>query len=459
VALAYQLNEKTVFRAGFAKFESYYQFGAATPDSTPSMDGFTATTPWYSTYQNAGATPGTTLSNPFPSGIILPTGSSLGAMTDVGLSVTGGVNAPGWDTQPNLMAWNAGIQRNLPGNVLLDVNWVGQKGTHLLYGGYTSLQYLGPQVEHESVAQLTALTSYVPNPFSGIITNPASCLSGPTVAQSQLLVPNPQFCGEDFVEPPWSNTNYNALQVRAEKRMSHGLQFLVNYTWSKSLDDTSCNGDNVCWIGGFNRMEDPNNFSKLPYGVSEFNMPQVLNLSYVYHLPFGKTGEWGRSWNAVTSGVLGGWETTGIWVFTTGQPLPASWISCGVPIPTYGCQQPNQVAELQRNTGSGWLNNYFTNEAQAFQEPAPFTLGTAPTVMPRTYGPGTNNANLAIYKNFGLGKLREGARLQVRAETINAFNHPKFGNPNTTFESPQFGQITSQLNQPRQVQLGMKLYF
>ena len=56
-----------------------------------------------------------------------------------------------------------------------------------------------------------------------------------------------------------------------------------------------------------------------------------------------------------------------------------------------------------------------------------------------------------------LGKLREGARLQVRAETINAFNHPKFGNPNTTFESPQFGQITSQLNQPRQVQLGMKL--
>ena len=100
VALAYQLNEKTVFRAGFAKFESYYQFGAATPDSTPSMDGFTATTPWYSTYQNAGAIPGTTLSNPFPSGIILPTGSSLGAMTDVGLSVTGGVNAPGWDTQP-----------------------------------------------------------------------------------------------------------------------------------------------------------------------------------------------------------------------------------------------------------------------------------------------------------------------------------------------------------------------
>jgi hypothetical protein len=138
-----------------------------------------------------------------------------------------------------------------------------------------------------------------------------------------------------------------------------------------------------------------------------------------------------------------------------------SWISCGVPIPTYGCQQPNLIAPLQKTGGplNNWINNYFSNEYTALAEPAPFTLGTGPVVLPSTYSPGANNANLAVYKNFSLRRMREGASLQIRAETINGFNHPKFGWPNTTFESPTFGQITSQSNTPRQLQLGAKLYF
>ena len=208
-------------------------------------------------------------------------------------------------------------------------------------------------------------------------------------------------------------------------------------------------------------MEDPNNLSKLPYSVSEFNMPHVLNLSYVYHLPVGHGLHWGGNMNRWADGFLGGWETTGIWTITSGQPLNLSWMSCGVTIPSYGCQQPNLIAPLQKTPGSltSNLNNYFSNENTALSEPAPFTLGTGPPVLSSTYGPGTSNANLAVYKNFNMGRVREGASLQVRVETINAFNHPKFANPNTTFESPNFGLIDSQLNQPRQVQLGMKLYF
>jgi hypothetical protein len=468
LGVAYQLNDKTVVRAGGAVFFSFYQFGAATPDAISSLDGFTPTTPWFSTYQNAGAIPGTNLSNPWPTGLLLPTGSSLGALTNVGLGVSGGVDAPGWDNQPYLQAWNFGIQRTLPGNILLDVNYVGQKGTHLMYAGYTSLQYLGPWAEQlignptpQTNSELTALTSYVNNPFSGIITNPASCLSGPQVPAWTLQIPNPQFCGENFVEPPWSNTNYNALQIRVEKRLSHGLQFLANYTWSKSLDDTSCNGDNVCWIGGFTRLEDPNNRRKLPYSQSEFNVPQILNLSYVYHLPVGRGMHWGSGMNRWADGVLGGWETTGIWVFASGQPLSLSWISCGVTVPSYGCQQPNLIGKLQKTPGpiTNNLNNYFSNEATALAEPAPYSLGTGPPVMSGILGPGTFNANLALFKNFNLGKMREGSSLQFRIETINGFNHPNFAQPNTTFESPNFGIITSQLNAARQVQLGLKLYY
>ncbi len=461
LGIAYQLNDKTVVRAGAAVFFSYYQFGAATPDSIGSQDGFTPTTPWFSTYQNNGATPGNTLSNPWPTGLDQPTGSSLGALTNVGLSVSGGVDAKGWDNQPYLQTWNFGIQRTLPGNILLDVNYAGQKGTHLLYGGFTSLQYLGSWVESASPQQLTALTSYVNNPFYGIVTNPASCLSGPQVEAASLQWQNPQFCGEGFVEPPWSNANYNALQIRVEKRLSHGLQFLVNYTWSKSLDDTSCNGDNVCWIGGFTRLEDPNNTRKLPYAVSEFNMPQVLNLSYVFHLPYGRSMHWGTNLNRYANAVLGGWETTGIWVLTSGQPLPLSSLSCGTPLPSYGCQQPNLTGKLQKTGGStnAWINNYFSNENQVLSAPAPYSLGTGPSVMSGVYGPTTFNANLALYKNFPLGQMREGSSLQFRIETVNGFNTPRFAAPNTTFGSPEFGLISSQSNQARQVQLGMKLYF
>jgi hypothetical protein len=93
------------------------------------------------------------------------------------------------------------------------------------------------------------------------------------------------------------------------------------------------------------------------------------------------------------------------------------------------------------------------------REPAPYTLGTGPSVLPNILGPGTFNANLAVYKNFALKKLREGMSLQLRLETINALNRPQFGLPNTSFESSVFGLISSQVNAPRQVQLGAKLIF
>jgi len=445
-----------VVRGGAGIFYTYFQYGAAVQDGSGSADGYMPSTPWVVTYQNNGATPANTLSNPFPAGPILPTGNTLGALTDVGLTPTGGYNSPGWWTTPSNYAWNLGVQHTLPGQILLDINYVGQKGTHLPFSGFTNLSNMPPSVETLSTTQLQSLVSYVPNPFYGIITNPASCLSGPQVQAFELQVPFQQFCGEDIIEPPWSNSNYNALQVRAEKRVSHGLEFFANYTWSHSLDDASCSGDNVCWIGGETRVLDPNRL-ELGYGSSEYNDPQILNIAYTYKLPVGQGMHWGAGWKGVTNQVLGGWETAGIWVFDTGQPLPISWNSCGTPMPTYSCQQPNAVAPLQKNSGVN-IQNYFANGNQAYAAPAPWTLGTAAPYT-NIYAPGARNFDLAMYKNFSLKGLREGASLQLRLETLNAFNHPQFGYPNTTWQNPNFGIITSQSNSPRQVQIGAKLYF
>jgi len=456
LGFAYRLNDKTVVRAGFGLFYTYFQYGAAVQDGSGSADGYMPSTPWVVTYQNNGATPANTLSNPFPGGPVLPTGNTLGALTSIGLTPTGGYNAPGWGTTPSNWAWNLGIQHMLPGDIVLDVNYVGQKGTHLPFDGFTNLSNMPPSVESLTPAQLTALTTYVNNPFSGIITNPASCLSGPQVQAFMLQLPFAQFCGEDVIEPPWSNSNYEALQVRTEKRMSHGLEFFANYTWSHSLDDASCSGDNVCWIGGESRVLDPNRL-ELGYGSSEYNDPNLLNIAYTYKLPFGQGMHWGGSSKGVTNAFLGGWETAGIWVFDTGQPLPISWNSCGTPIPTYSCQQPDAVAPLQKAPGVN-IQNYFSNGNQAYAAPAAWALGTAAPYT-HIYGPGARNFDLAMYKNFNLKVIREGASLQLRLETLNAFNHVQFGYPNTSWQNPNFGIITSQSNAPRQVQLGAKLYF
>ncbi|MGH9328240.1 MAG: carboxypeptidase regulatory-like domain-containing protein [Terriglobia bacterium] len=454
--LAYRLNNKTVVRGGAGLYYEYFQYGAARQDGSGGSDGYMPSTPWVTTYQNNGATPANTLTDPFPGGPTLPTGNTLGALTYEGLSPTGGAHYPGWGNIPSNWTWNVGIERQLPGAILVEADYVGQKGTHLLENGYTNLDVMGPEVQTMTPSQLEALDSYVPNPFYGYITNPSSCLSGPTVPEVQLRVRFPEFCGTNVIEPPWGNSEYNAFQLRAEKRISHGLQFFFNYTFSKSMDEESANGDNVSWIGGATRFTDPNNL-ELSHGLSDYDDPNIINVAYTYTLPFGQGRHWGSSWKGPVNAVLGGWETSGIWIFDTGNPLPISWNSCGTPIPTYGCQQPNGVAPLRKNPGVN-LQSYFANGNQAFSVPAPWTLGTA-AVESNVFGPGARNFNLAIYKNFSFSRVREGMSLQLRLETLNAFNHPQFGYPNSAWQSPTFGVISSQLNTPRQIQLGAKFYF
>jgi hypothetical protein len=363
---------------------------------------------------------------------------------------------------PSDYAWSLGLQRELPGHVLVEANYVGAKGTHLLMGlSYgNNVNYLGPSVETLSATQLNALNARVANPFYGIITNPASCLSGPTVPAYQLSLPYPQYCGIQMIDPPWGDSSYNALQVRVEKRLSRGLEFLITYTWSKSMDDQSATPNTSYW-GGSIHMQDPNR-RYLDRSVSQFNDPHVLNLSYIYQLPFGQGKHWGSSWNGPVNAVLGGWETTGIWTFDTGMPFTIGWASCGTPFPSYPCQRPNLNGKM--NMDGRNPDNFFPNADQVLSKPAPYTLGTLPGVVPTVHLDGARNADLAIYKNFTLSRLREGASLQVRLEGTNAFNRPQFGFPGTSWGSSNFGVVTASIGfkgqiQARQFQLGMKLMF
>jgi hypothetical protein len=466
IGLSYHLRPNLVLRSGYGVFYNPNQFVASSPSgATGGTDGFDATTDWLSTYQGDGAIPWGRLSNPFPSGLTFPTGSSLGAMTNVGNYIYEYLR--NLISLPYTQTWNAGFQYELPGGVLVDANYIGTKGTHLYYAGADQLNYLGPWIEKASPSEIANLISYVNNPFYGIITNPLLPLSAPQVQAVQLLYKYPQYTSVDMQMPPWANSIYNAFQLRVEKRFSKGFQLLANYTNSKSIDDASV-GTNTTWLGGFISLIDPNRL-KLERSVSEYDIPQVLNIAYVYHLPFGRGKHWGGTWNRWVDGFLGGWQTNGMWRFDDGQPMSLGEVGGGLALPGYG-QRPDLVGQLHKNPRSKWFCSgpgcgYFSNQGSTTEPtdvavlPANYTIGNAPRDLDSPRVPGTSTGALSLFKEIDMTKVREGARAELRLESFNALNHPQFCGPNTSVNGGSFGEITCQANSPREVQLALKLYW
>jgi hypothetical protein len=456
LGLAYRLRDKLVFRAGYGFFYMPTTWGTA--GSGPgAAEGFTGFTPWLPTRNADGVTPWGRMSNPFPDGLVFPTGPSLGALTNIGLSITEPQRNANYTT-PSSHSWSAGFQYELPGKWLIDANYVGTKGTHLYYGGAGSLQYFGTWIEEEASnpALVDALNTYVPNPYYGVINTFGCGMCGPTIPAYRLLLPYPQFNGLSGITPPWANSIYHSFQLKAEKRMANGLEMLITYTNSKSIDDASVG--TVSWLGGFPAMRDPNNLSA-ERSLSEWDLPQVFQVSYIWELPFGKGRKWGSSWNSVLDGFLGGWQTGGMWRFDGGQPVALSVSGATCPL-TYGCGNPNQTGPLRVNPKSKWFTEgYFANANEVLSVPAPYTIGNAPRVEPNVRLPGTNNATLSVFKEVSLNKLREGARIQVRYEAFNALNHPQFDGIGTTFNQGGFGAVTSMANIPRYGTVGVKIVF
>jgi Carboxypeptidase regulatory-like domain/TonB dependent receptor len=451
--LAYRFLKNTVLRTGYGIFFEPIK-GGASGTGGGGFQGFNYTTNIQTTFEGNGATPYGRISNPFPgTGPTLPPGSSQGLLTGVGNGISGPIQY--WNATPYMQTWSFEIQHELPGSVVVDAGYVGTKGTHLYFGGAGSINYLGPWVESLSSAQITGLNTQVANPFHGIITDPTSSLSGPTVAANQLMRPFPQFTGVSGNDPPWANSIYNALQVRVEKRFSHGLQLLATYTFSKSIDDSSVACGCTTWLGGFTSVQDPNRLY-LERSVSEFDIPQVFQFSYVYQLPVGRGKTFGRNWNWFADAVLGGWQTNGIWRFDDGLPIQLT-LNGGQSLPTYGSQRPNLTGPLTRNNGSNWLQQYFA-QPNNVATPAPFTIGNASRELSTARAPGTATTALSLFKQFHY-MPRESSLAEIRLEAFNALNHPQFSAPNAQWNSGQFGKVTSQANSPRVVQLALKLYF
>lgn len=451
VGFAYALNDKTTVRAGYGIF---YAVSRATIKGHLGSGFQTNSTPEFT--RDGGLTRYASLDNPYPNGLNLPPGRSLGAATFIGLGI-------GTDSRPNqnpqYQQWNFSIQRAIPKNSVIQVNYTASKGTHLYFGGgVTNRNRLDPA--YWSLGR-TRLNELVPNPFYGIITNQLSKLSQPTVTLNTLLRPYPQYGGGVSGSAlNIANSLYHAVQFQFEKRFSHGLAFLGHYTIAKLIDDSSFSDGNVGWLGGVTDVQNPFNL-RLERSLSAMDIPQRLVLTFSYQLPIGK-GKWiGSSWNHRLDMMLGGWEVNGLMTFSSGFPLNSGLQFRESPMQGgtlwEGVQRPNLIGDPRR-TGSveDRMNGYF-NEA-AFSRPAPDTFGSMPRTLPNYRSPGIRNADMAIFKNISFTESRYA---QLRLEAFNLTNTPTFGPPHMTYGAANFGVIDTYASGrgPRELQVAVKFYF
>jgi len=460
---AYEAPHETVLRGGYGIYFSQPRSGAAGTGPW-GYQGYDQQTQWIPSLNNQTVVPGSRLSDPFPGGgPKLPVGNSLGALNDVGFGALGPIPSVSHDV-PYEQAWSFGVQKGLPGKIVAEVNYVGKKGTHLYLGGFRENNLLpASAIKGLAPDQIGDLANtLVANPFFGYITDPLSPLSGDQVPEYQLLLPYPQFTSFAGDSPPIASSTYHAAQFRVEKAFANGFQFLVTYTVSKSIDDASATDDSISWLGGGLNgdtigVQNPNNL-KAERSVSTFDIPQVLQFSYVYSLPVGRGKRFGGNMNKVLDGFIGGWQLNGIWRFAGGRPIILGLDSTN-PIPTYG-QRPNLSGALKVNNSDKFsmIQQYFANP-DVVTTPDAFTFGNAPRTVSNIRQPGAKNANMSLFKEFSMAKYREGMRMEFRFEAFNVFNHANFAGPDSIVDGGSFGQITSLSDPMREVQLGLKFYF
>src|SRR5258708_31703881 len=209
--------------------------------------------------------PANTLTNPFPGGVLVPVGASLGLLTALGQSFS--FADPAGGSPPYVHQYSFEIQRELPGDLLVSAAYVGSRWAHLPVSQQLNALSLGGLA-----LGATALNQNVPNPFAGLI--PGTALNGATVAQQQLLAPFPQFLINGITEMfrPIGKSSYNAAQFLVSKRLSHGLNFSVAYTISKQIDQVS-----------YANPQD----TRLEKVVAAWDVPQNLQINLLYQLPFG----------------------------------------------------------------------------------------------------------------------------------------------------------------------------
>jgi hypothetical protein len=448
--VAYRLTEKTVLRAGYGV---YWLPADVAYSASPHSDSINSTSTQFIGTLDGSRTPYNRISNPFPSGILTPPGRAPSYQsTLLGQSIGAWVPNVGYGYAQQ---WNFNVQRQLPDGTLIDLSYAGSKGTHLPMSNIPA-----DQLPDQYMSMGSALTAQVANPFYNIVSS--GTLSAATVAAGQLLRPFPQYTGVSLVGLCLGDSIYHSFQAKLERRFKNGASILVSYTAAKLIgtSDTLISWAETASGGSVGGIQNAHNLRN-ERSLASFDTPQRLVVSYVLDLPVGAGGKYLRGVKGPVGKLVSGWGAVGAAVFQRGFPINVT--STPNTLNNYGgglrpnfdaaaCPHGAAVSGSAESRLNGWFNT------ACFVAPPAFTYGNVSRTLPDVRQDGITNVDLSVFKNTAFGPENK-LTLQVRAEFFNLLNTAQFGTPGGSRGTTQFGVVSKQFNDPRLIQLALRLRF
>ncbi|MFP5232426.1 MAG: carboxypeptidase regulatory-like domain-containing protein [Acidobacteriota bacterium] len=393
--------------------------------------------------------------------------------------------------QPEYPSWSVGFQRLLSQSITATVSYVGNEA-HFLYAGnargiynnqmnteYLFLQGLTSEPSTPSnVAAAAAVNPNVKYPY-GVFPQAAPGTIG------QMLKPFPQYSGINDMYSNVGNSHYNALQISITGRESHGFNFLINYTYSKTVDDDGTFRAGYAIPAGLVANE-PNKaypINVIDRSRSVIDLPQDITAMGTYYLPFGK-GKIGGS-NPIVNAIIENWELDGLYTYFDGLPLALTGTQCtgsaGTCEPSYN---PNFAGNLMpygkwgkgataENLGTRQYinpNAFLTTTSANFPyQNGGYLIGNVTRTAPDGLrGPSNYDIDATLSRTFSVWRSGR-VKFVFSASAFNLMNHVWFGSPttntvggssiNTQVGNPNFGTITAQANSPRQFQFAGHINF
>jgi len=457
VGLAYRATDKTVVRIGYGISHLPSSMSQDGPDLSPVNASSTTLT------NTSALNPTTTVSDPFPTGINLPTLRSASGLNDVlGQSFYAAVPD---NSVPYVQQYNLTVERTLDSKTTASLSYVGSKGTHLFLAGAAtySMRNLN-QLPDQYLSMGTALMDSVKNPLYGKITS--GLMAGSTVFAGNMLQPYPQYQRVKKEDPREASSTYNALQASLNRHFGNGGVLGLAYTWSKLLSNTDSVNSFMDGAdsGGVGMIQNNNNL-RSEKSLSMQDFPMNLQISYSIDLPFGAHQRYLKDAGKVVVPIVSGWRMSGITTFRSGAPIAVTGapnnlsLYFGASNDTYGLavMRPNVVAgcskggsRTPKNGVISWFN------ADCFTSPDANAFGNESRTDSQLRADGMKNFDFSLIKST---PITEKAKLEFDAQFFNIFNRTQFAQPESWSFEPTFGQVSSQANNPRLMQFALRLAF
>ena len=396
-----------------------------------------------------------TLENPFPNGIPAPQGNKYGNLAMWGFDNSGDLSYE-LNKNAEIYQWSFGIQRLLPSDFLVAVDYSANRSTHLPWGSFSAGTRNRNFIPSSTRVNYTSdeLNSPVLNPFQSLFVGPNAMFNEPDsryndaeIPLVNLLRPYPQFDGS-FTGLPLQSalSRYNSMQFRFEKRSGKYFTIQGSYTLARSTDNSSSGANG--WIGwlGSGGPQELDRLSR-EYTVSANNAKHRLAAALTGNIPVGRGLLLGKNMNPVLDAVIGGWSASSSITLQTGQPvhiqMSRARLSGGRQRPNMTCANPGTGVSY-KDAAAALLNGAQSGitvfNSSCFADPGDQQPGSTPRYLENLNSQGIANVDIGLRKQF---QLRERAKLQIRMEAFNAFNRTRFDRAGVGWGGGSFGQVTS----------------